>query len=373
MPEKILRILQVIGTMNYGGAETYIMNIYRNIDREKIQFDFLVFGESGAYDDEIKNLGGKIYYFGKHFYSNPIEYCKSLEAFFAAHKEYQIVHSHLNDMSGFVVKSAKKVGVKCTVCHAHVANPQTDFMHKIAWNIGRRMIGKYTDFIFGCSQAAVEYLSEHFSGDKAVIKNAIDVNRFLYNKNAGSEIRRELKIPDSALVLISVARFSPVKNHSFMIDLFSEIKKIRKDCHMIFVGDGGLRAEIENKVKMLGLSDVHFVGTQPNVEKWLSAADVFLFPSLYEGLGIAVVEAQVNGLACAVSDTVPIEANLKTGQAVFMPLNDMEQWKKYVLSAKRFNDTTAIKMAAASAGYDISDVSEKITDFYINTYQNIKR
>lgn len=360
------RILQVIGTMNYGGAETYLMNIYRNIDREKIQFDFLVFGDEGAFDDEIKSLGGKIYYFAKRLYSNPVDYCKSIKNFFLEHKEYEIVHSHLNDMSGFVVRGAKKAGIKYTICHAHVANPQTDFLHRLAWNIGRRMIGKNTDYIFGCSQMAVDYLSEHFRGEKEVIKNAIDVDRFKFNSIACANIRKELGISENSLVLISVARFSPVKNHTFMVELFTEVKKVRNDCAMLFVGEGGLRAQLEQKIKEMNLTDIHFVGVQSNVEDWLSAADVFLFPSYYEGLGIAVVEAQVNGLVCAVSDTVPHEADLKTGQAVFMPLDDIERWKELVLSAKRFDDETTIKLAATEAGYDISDVSKKLTEFYLN-------
>ena len=302
-----IRVLQVVTYMGRGGLETMIMNYYRNIDRNKVQFDFLTHrDERWDYDDKIESLGGKIYHLPK---LNPFSknYLNALDKFFKEHKEYQIVHCHQDCLSGVVLKVAKKNGVRFTIAHAHSASQDKNLKYLIKV-LAKKNIKKYSDKMFACGEEAGKWMFE--TDNFEVLNNAIDTDLYTYNKEKADKVKKEFSI-ENKFVVGHVGRFNYPKNHKFIIDVFSEIQKIKEDSVLMLVGDGDLRSQIEQKVRDLGLSDkVIFTGVRSDVNDLMQGMDVFLFPSLYEGLPVTMVEAQASGLKCIISDKVPLECKM---------------------------------------------------------------
>ncbi|WP_307993509.1 glycosyltransferase family 1 protein [uncultured Intestinibacter sp.] len=357
----MIRVLQVVTYMGRGGLETMLMNYYRNIDRDKVQFDFLTHrDERWDYDDEIESLGGKIYHLPK---LNPFSknYLNALDKFFNEHKEYQIVHCHQDCLSGVVLKVAKKNGVKFTIAHSHNANQDKNLKYLIKL-FEKRKIPKYADKLFACGNEAGRWM---FNTDNfEVLNNAIDTDLYTYNAEKASKVKKEFGI-ENKFVVGHVGRFNPQKNHEFLIDVFNEIQKIKEDSVLMLVGDGDLRQEIEKKVQDLGLSEkVIFTGIRSDVNDLMQGMDVFLFPSLYEGLGIVLIEAQAAGLKCIISDTIPKDGiitddvlSLSLNQSPVIWANEVLKYKGY----KRSNNKELIE----KADYDIKNNAKKLEQFYI--------
>ena len=333
-----IRVLHVVTYMGRGGLETMVMNYYRHIDRNKVQFDFLVHRDFEAdYDQEIVSLGGKIYRLPP---LNPFSrtYRSQLDDFFEKHREYKIVHSHLDCMAGIPLKSAKKYGVPVCIAHAHSSNQTKDKKYLLKLLFKKNIRKNATD-LFACSQAAGRWM---FGGNQfRVLNNAIDTSVFAVNVDLRDEVRHELVIPDDALVIGHVGRFAPPKNHKFIVEIFSEVLQTEKNARLLFVGDGDLRKETEDLVLTLGISEsVIFAGLRSDVNRILQAMDVFLFPSLYEGLPVSVIEAQAAGVPCLISDQVPIECK-KTDLVKQIPLqSNLACWKKEVLDAGRVSSSS---------------------------------
>ena len=356
-----IRVLQVVTYMGRGGLETMLMNYYRNIDRNKVQFDFLTHrDERWDYDDEIESLGGKIYHLPK---LNPFNknYLNALDKFFKEHKEYQIVHCHQDCLSGVVLKVAKKNGVRFTIAHSHNANQDKNLKYLIKV-FEKRKIPKYADKLFACGDEAGRWM---FNTDNfEVLNNAIDTDLYTYNEEKASKVKKEFGI-ENKFVVGHVGRFNPQKNHEFLIDVFNEIQKIKEDSVLMLVGDGDLRQEIEQKVQDLGLSEkVIFTGIRSDVNDLMQGMDVFLFPSLYEGLGIVLIEAQAAGLKCIISDTIPKDGiitddvlSLSLNQSTAIWANEVLKYKGY----KRSNNKELIE----KADYDIKNNAKKLKQFYI--------
>lgn len=356
-----IRVLQVVTYMGRGGLETMLMNYYRNIDRDKVQFDFLTHrDERWDYDDEIESLGGKIYHLPK---LNPFSksYLNDLDKFFKEHKEYQIVHCHQDCLSGVVLKVAKKNGVKFTIAHSHNANQDKNLKYLIKL-FEKRKIPKYADKLFACGNEAGRWMFN--TDDFEVLNNAIDTDLYTYNAEKASKVKKEFGI-ENKFVVGHVGRFNPQKNHEFLIDVFNEIQKIKEDSVLMLVGDGDLRQEIEKKVQDLGLSEkVIFTGIRSDVNDLMQGMDVFLFPSLYEGLGIVLIEAQAAGLKCIISDTIPKDGiitddvlSLSLNQSPVIWANEVLKYKGY----KRSNNKELIE----KADYDIKNNAKKLEQFYI--------
>lgn len=357
----MIRVLQVVTYMGRGGLETMLMNYYRNIDRDKVQFDFLTHrDERWDYDDEIESLGGKIYHLPK---LNPFSksYLNALDKFFKEHKEYQIVHCHQDCLSGVVLKVAKKNGVRFTIAHSHNANQDKNLKYLIKL-FEKRKIPKYADKLFACGDEAGRWM---FNTDNfEVLNNAIDTDLYIYNEEKASKVKKEFGI-ENKFVIGHVGRFSTQKNHEFLIDVFNEVQKIKENSVLVLVGDGNLRPEIEQKVCDLGLSDkVIFTGVRSDVNDLMQGMDVFLFPSLYEGLGIVLIEAQAAGLKCIISDTIPKDGiitddvlSLSLNQSPVIWANEVLKYKGY----KRSNNKELIE----KADYDIKNNAKKLEQFYI--------
>lgn len=356
-----IRVLQVVTYMGRGGLETMLMNYYRNIDRDKVQFDFLTHrDERWDYDDEIESLGGKIYHLPK---LNPFSrsYLNALDKFFKEHKEYQIVHCHQDCLSGVVLKVAKKNGVRFTIAHSHNANQDKNLKYLIKV-FEKRKIPKYADKLFACGDEAGRWM---FNTDNfEVLNNAIDTDLYIYNKEKADKVKKAFGI-ENKFVVGHVGRFSTQKNHEFLIDIFNEVQKIKEDSVLMLVGDGDLRPEMEQKVRDLQIENkVIFTGVRSDVNDLMQGMDVFLFPSLYEGLGIVLIEAQAAGLKCVISNTIPKDGVLTDDVTCISLAQSPVVWADEILKYQEYKRTNN-KEIIKKANYDIKNNAKILEQFYI--------
>lgn len=352
---KPIRILCVFASLDFGGAETMVMNLYRTIDRSRIQFDFVkMTPQKCAYEDEIISLGGKIFLAPRFKYTNLRAFDTWWDNYFVDHPEYRIIHGHYYTISGLYFRVAKKHGL-ITIGHSHTAKRRT-----LKYKIASLLAEKYSDYCLACSVEAARFLFPHRK--VGIVRNAIDVEKFIFDSSKRTSIRKQLGINDS-IVIGHTGRFNTPKNHSFLIDVFKMIHDRCPETKLLLVGDGSLRSEVESKVIHEGLSSsCIFVGATPRVSDYLSAMDCFFFPSKYEGLGIALVEAQANGLTCIASDRVPAEADV-TGNCSFLPLT-LDLWCESFFELHFARDDSAAKKVLSS-GYDINLTSKQIAEFYL--------
>ena len=384
--EEPIRILQVLTIMNLGGAETMIMNYYRHVDRTKVQFDFLLHrSERGYFDDEIETLGGKIYRMSAIRPQSHFAYKKKLEIFFEEHPEYKIVHSHLNALSSTILKVAKTKGIQTRIAHSHLAvepfvikkifKKNTDITATVKDAI--QSLIKYkvpinaTDY-FACGIKAGEWLFGKKNADKVtVINNAIDSSLFIYDTQKSIVTKKKLNVSGKK-VIGHVGRFNEQKNHFFLIKIFNEIYKKDKNCVLALAGIGNLMPQIKKEVEKFNLQNqVLFLGLQKNIPELLQGFDLFLFPSLYEGLPVTAIEAQSSGLPIITSNTVTTEADI-TGLMTFLDLNDPEEkWADEVLeniNYDRINTSAKIK----KGGYDIYENAKNLQNFYLKSIKNVR-
>ena len=368
-----IRVLHVIGIMNRGGAETMIMNLYRNIDRSKVQFDFVEnSSEPAVFDEEILSLGGRIYRCPHYNGKNHFTYVKWWNDFFKAHPgEYSIVHGHLGSTAAIYLSIAKKYGAYA-IAHSHSSGTDHS-LHSYLYRMMSYNTRNVADYFFACSEAAGKdrFGRKVISGDHyAVLNNAIDVNRFSYDPTVREAVRDELGIEQNQLVVGHIGRYTKEKNHEFILKIFSELKKLDSSVRLLMIGDGPLHTQIMQTAEQLNLSSaVIFTGVRSDVERLVQAMDVFAFPSLYEGLPVTMVEAQAAGLPCIISDKVPPECILTDGLVDIMPLSaapDAWAWK---ILEKR--DTTRADRRAeiAAHGFDIITEAVKLQEFYLNAYE----
>ena len=306
----MIRVLQCVNDMHRAGLETMLMNYYRNIDRTKIQFDFLTHrpGKSD-YDDEILSLGGKVYYAPRLYPQNYPAYFKYMKKFFAEHPEYQIVHSHIDSMSYLPLLAAKKAGVPVRIAHSHNTSIDKDFKY-ILKQYFRKKITKAANYYCACGQEAGEFL---FPGKEfTFIPNAIEVDKFLYNKEVRDKKRKDLGLANE-FVVGHVGRLSYQKNHELLIRIFDELHKKDANTVLLLIGVGEKEDEIRKQVHELNLDEcVRFLGNRDDVNELYQAMDVFVMPSLFEGIPVVGVEAQFAGLPCVFSNKVPVEVKFSS-------------------------------------------------------------
>ena len=361
----MIRVLHVVTHMNRGGLETMIMNYYRNVDRNEVQFDFLTHRPyDGDYGDEIKELGGKIYHLPV---LNPFStrYKHTLRHFFETHPEYKIVHVHQDCLSGVILKVAKECGINARIAHSHTANQDRNFKYIIK-RYYMKMISKYATKLFACSEEAGLWM---FGGaDFEILNNAIDVKKYIYSPQIRKKIRDELGIGEQEWVIGHVGRFSPPKNHSFLIDVFFEIRKLNSDAKLLLVGDDcDENAEkIKEKVNHLKLNDsVIFTGLRNDVPNLLQGMDIFVFPSNYEGFGIVVLEAQVSGLSCLISDKVPADCKVTGTVQQLSVAVGAEVWAKNAVKIWQETQRRDASEQIRSAGFDIKKNAKWLQNYYI--------
>lgn len=366
----MVRILHIVTYMGRGGLETMLMNYYRNIDRTKMQFDFLCHRYFEAdYDAEILSLGGKIYRLPN---LNPFSksYLNELDSFFKKHSEYKIVHSHIDCMSSIPLKIAKKNGVPVTIAHSHNSNQPKDknYLLKLFF---KRKISKYAKYLFACSKnSGIWMFGKKNSNNIIVMNNAIDSKQYIYNEETSRLIREKYNLSNN-FVVGHVGRFNTQKNHTFLIDIFYALLKKEPTAKLLLVGDGVLINDIENKINRLGIADsVIFTGVVDNVNEVTQCFDVYCFPSLFEGLSVAMVEIQATGVKSVISDSISKECII-TENVEMLSLNDpAEKWANKLLSYKDAYKKENMYENVVSANFDIEKNAKWLQEFYINEYRN---
>lgn len=361
-----IRVLQVVTDMRRGGLESMLMTYYRNIDRTKVQFDFLVHRDTKAdYDDEILSLDGKIYHLPV---LNPFSpsYYKAFNKFLAEHKEYNIIHVHQDCLSSIALKIAKKNGVPVRIGHSHNSNQSRNLKYIIK-KYYMRSIPKYATELFACSKLAGDWM---FKGAPyTLMNNAIDAEKFVYNEEVRAKVRAELNIDNETFLLGHVGRFVEQKNHSFLLDIFHSVKEKNSNAKLVLIGVGSLEKDIRQKSEELGLKDdILFLGTRSDVNRILQAFDCFVLPSLFEGLGIVAIEAQATGCRCFLSDMVPQEASLCKQNVFFIPLSQSaDYWADYILANKDYQRCNTFDIIK-ECNYDIKSNAKWLEEYYISNH-----
>lgn len=371
---KKIKVLYFVDRLLIGGIQTFILNNIKYIDRNKIEIDFLILDDGNTYDTEndLKKQGYNIYKLKNVWIRKPTDYFKyfkKIDKFFKEHHDYKVVHLHSSSKNFYVLKSAKKYGIPVRIAHSHNIGFQSKSKLQIMiGNLCKPLLKKYTTDYFACSEIAGEWLfgkKEVQKNNVKVIHNAVDLKKFKFNEDTRNKIRKELGIEDK-LVIGHVGRFTTQKNHNFLIDIFNEIHKKNSNSVLMLVGTGEKEAEIHEKVKKIGLEEsVLFIGFKNNVNEYMWAMDLFVFPSLFEGLGLVLIEAQATGMKCFTSkDVVPEEAKVSS-LLRYISLNDSAKlWADEILKNKvvRNNKYKDIK----EKGYDICDTGKELEEFYIN-------
>ncbi|MFW3537911.1 glycosyltransferase family 1 protein [Vagococcus fluvialis] len=362
-----LRILHVVTRMDAAGIETFIMNIYRQIDRNKIQFDFLTHRkQEGFYDSEIKKMGGRIFRVPSINPFHHKNYIKELDKFFLNHQEYKIVHSHINTFSMYVLRSAKKNEVPVRIAHSHISSVPLDYKFVFREYCRKRITEFPTDF-FACSEDAGKWL---YSRQKfEVINNGIDVNNFQFNANIRNKKRNELGV-EGFYVLGNIGRFTSQKNQLFLLDILKEVRKKEPKSKLLLVGKGRLKEKIQKKSKKLGLeNNVIILEDRKDINELLMAMDVFIFPSLYEGLGIVAVEAQAAGLPTLIAEKLPKE--LRTSSLVReISLEDSASyWGECALKMKNI-DRENLELELLKNNFEITRITNALQEFYLEKNSN---
>lgn len=354
------RILHIVPNMQSGGLETFIMNVYRNIDREKIQFDFLVhYEERKFYDNEIELLGGKIHRFSLRNDNNIFKYIKKLDAFFKEHREYKIIHCHMASIGFLIFYIARKNGVKIRIAHSHNSNTENTLKGFIK-SILIKPYKYLSTHRLACSEQAGNFLFGKM--DFQVIENAIDINKFLYNLDIRKKVRKELKLQDK-FVIGHIGRFCEQKNHNFLIECFAKFHKESDNSVLILIGEGELKEKIQKKVKELNIDkSVIFLGNRKDVNELYQAMDCFAFPSKFEGLGIVLIEAQVSGLNVISSSNIPEEAIVT--ENIKLLDTEIDLWIKNIRDMSI--NIERGKLDGREKRYDITSVTNKIMQMYTN-------
>jgi glycosyltransferase involved in cell wall biosynthesis len=372
-----LRILFVFGCpLKKGGTENVMINIVKNIDREMFHIDFLIFDKTPDTSDDkkyLESLGCRFYQITARGIDRKI-HNKELEEFFKEHK-YDIVHTHMDAIGEEALKAAKKHGIKARIAHSHntdqLDNPKglKDHLHRAYLKYEKHLLRRYAEYYVACSPEAGKWLfgKKRCSGDNyLLLTNAVESSKYSYDEAIRDEVRKELGI-EGKKVIIHVGQFRTQKNHDKVIEIFRELCSRDEAYRLILVGKGEDEYRIRDMVSRMGLSGkVRFLGNRNDVDRLLQAADVFLFPSLYEGLSIALLEAQASDLICIVSDTVS-PASFVTEKAVSLGLDkDAKTWADKIESAlDEYKTRSDMKSLFTEKGYDISAQIKVLEKFYI--------
>ena len=358
------KILHVIGGMDRGGAESFIMNALRNIDRKKYKFGILTFmaprdGEKYFYEDELKEMGVEIIRVKDNRFHHPLKFIEDVQKVLIDGK-YDAIHSHIDFMSALTLTAARKAGIKKRISHSHNtfnSKLNSKKMRALAVALRRKLNSEVTDRL-ACGEDAGKFLY----GEKkefTVIHNGIDLRKFRYNANTRKMMRAKLGIDEDAVVFLNVGRFEAQKNQEQLINIFGDYVRKNKSAQLVIIGEGSLRKNIEDKIasERLGKS-VKLLPAQDDMERFYSMADIFVLPSLFEGVPTVGIEAQASGMKCLFSDKVPIETKL-LDSAEFLPLED--NWTSHIVLAEKRGE--AVKLPAVQ-NYDIHNTVKDLEKVY---------
>lgn len=351
-----IRVLRIVSVMNRGGIESQIMNIYRKIDHSKIQFDFLVTREqNGLFDDEIRKLGGKIYYIPSIRKVGLLKFIAAVDVFFKNHK-YKIIHSHMNTWSGLLLLLAKLNNIPIRIAHSHTSKGSLNgipFKEKVFKKFMKSLIRFSSTDNWAVSDQAGEWLFG--KGNYIKVVNTKEIEKYKFNSEERKKVRNDLKIDDK-FVIGHIANFSEVKNHYFSLDVLKKLLSFNPNYILILIGDGDLKSKMEQKVIELNLqNNVIFLGSRNDVDKILNGLDLIILPSLFEGIPNVLLESQLNGLIGITSTNVSLEADLKINKLKYISLENDDDWVRKIEKIKKMKSET-----------DRYVNPEKLTDYNIN-------
>lgn len=370
----MIRVAQILGKMNGGGAEQVVMNYYRAIDREQVQFDFyLLKGSKYVPVEEIKSMGGRLFVLPT--LRHPLKYLKTLRRLLSENK-YEIMHCHLSTLSFLPLLAGKKAGVRVRILHNHSTSGGCREWHRnlAKWLLKPLARKNATDY-FACSEYAARWMyggrayvpmdEEDRGLDRVrIMPNAVDTAKYSFSEQKRLDIRKELKLNQKTLVFGHIGRFCPQKNQGFLIDIFKEIVKQNKNCRLVLVGTGPDMELIQARATAAGIADrVIFTGQRSDADKLYSAFDCFLLPSNYEGLPVVGIEAQCSGLPCLFSNRVTPEVKL-IGTSQFLPLGSAPDWACAALCCAGSRRKNAVN-EVAEKGFDIAQQAQKLAEYYL--------
>lgn len=367
--EKV-KVLYFVDRMLRGGIQTFVLENWKHMDKNKVQVDFLLLDDGVTYEleDTLRKMGSNVFKLKGIWIKKPwdyVKYYKSLNKFFKQNNDYQVVHLHSSSKNFLVLALAKKYGVKVRIAHSHnIGFQTTSKIQIVCGNILKYFLRKYSTDYFACSELAGQWLF----GKKekvTVVKNAVDIDKFCYNREKSEKIKKQLGLTNN-FVIGHAGRFTHQKNHEFLIQIFNEIYKMDNNARLLLVGSGELESEIRRQVEKLHLEDyVVFAGFQTDVSLYMQAMDSFVFPSEYEGLGLVLIEAQAAGLTCFTSKYVVPEEAKVSELLTFISLGEAPRiWAEEILKQKNSERKTP-RSDIAQNGYDIYETAHFLQQYYI--------
>ncbi|EOU1488036.1 glycosyltransferase [Clostridium perfringens] len=364
-----IKVLQYVSCMNRAGAETLLMNIYRNIDRDKYEFHFIKHTkEKCDYDNEILELGGKLIYLDRPNIKNINKYKTDFKTIVEKNGPYNAIHAHMQLMNGLILKTAYECGIDNRISHAHLNGDysKSSFFRYLYRKYSKHLIKKYSTKNLACSIESGNYL---YDGMKFVLlNNAIDLEKFHDNEVYKRYLNEEFDLANNIKVITHIGRFVEAKNHKFIIDIFSKLIKDNKNYRLFLCGDGPLKEKFENKVKNLNLEEyIYFLGIRDDINRILLGSDLYFMPSILEGLPVALVEAQAAGCECLISKNIPQNSDLGIGIVDFLDLDgDLEIWIKEI--KRKINNPkisfSIRKEKIIESGFDLNKNIKLLQSFY---------
>ncbi len=358
--------------MNRAGAETMLMNLYRAIDRDRVQFDFAVStSQRGDYDDEIESLGGRIIHYPKYTGKNHFTYKKWWSDFFTAHPEYRIVHGHIGSTASIYLKIAKKYGCY-TIAHSHNAS-YAKGSHGILYRVYSYSTRYIADYFMGCStEALVARYGKRIAANKEIcclLNNGIEADNYRYSETVRREVLKEFGFSEKSFIIGTVGRLTKQKNPFFIIEILEDLKKTTDDFVFLWAGTGELKKEVEAAIEAKGLQQhIMLLGVRDDIPRLLQTMYVFILPSLYEGLPVIGVEVQAAGVPMLCSETVSPEVKLSNCVS-FLPIDTTKPWVEKILERKSFSRVPDAADDVKKAGYDVNTTSKWLMEFYESKYQ----
>lgn len=372
---KKIKVLQYVSCMNRAGAETLLMNIYRNIDREKFEFHFISHKkEECDYDEEIKKLGGKVIFLERPSLKTINNYKNDFKNIVDEYGPYDVIHTHMQLINGLILKIAKDCKIKNRVCHAHLNGDYTadGIFRYIYRKYSKYLIKENTTYRIACSDESGKYL---YDGKKfKLLNNAIDLKKFDCGNIYINYLNKEFDLNYNIKKIAHIGRFVEAKNHKFIIKVFSELIKKEKNYRLFLCGEGPLKNEIENIVKELKIEEyVYFIGVRDDINKILLSSDLYFMPSILEGLPVALIEAQAAGCECVISDNIPESSDVGIGIVKRLSLNsEIDEWVKEIdrsIKNKKVN-FEEIKLKMIESGFDLEKNTETLMKIYEGVYED---
>ena len=362
----VLRVLQIVAELNVGGIQSFVIGLHNAIDKNEVQFDYLVSTrEKGSLEPYVESLGAKVFHVPSRresFVGNK----KALGRFFRSH-DYQAVHFHCSNLSYITpMRAATEAGVQLRIYHSHSTNLPKNPVHEFLDAANKSKVATTGNEFFACSDLAAEWLYKGtgVEDDVQILKNGIDSCRFIPDVQIRQRTRSSLQI-DSSFVIGTVGRMCEAKNQEFLLDVFRNLLLVRPDAILMIIGDGPSRNQLERMSKAYGIeSSVLFLGTRDDVPALLQAMDVFALPSKWEGFPVAALEAQAAGLPCLISQNVTKQAGIRKN-AMYLPINQGTGcWVDSLSGMHPVNERESGVADIVCAGYDIKSTAKTLVDCY---------